>query len=226
MAYLDRSARPVRREGLIAAGLLHVALGYAFVTGLVGTPFQGDPPPPPIRVVTVPKVAPPPPPPDPEFRPERIEPRAYTPDIIIKRPPAPDVTPLDWPERLPLPPQGDVGRADPAPPSPPAKRADPPAPPAPSRIAARASGRNVIDSDDYPDAARRAGEEGIARARYTITTEGRATGCSIVASSGHARLDAATCAKIERRFRFEPAREGDLAVEETRTQAVRWRLTE
>ena len=38
-------------------------------------------------------------------------------------------------------------------------------------------------------------------------TNGRAGGCTVVRSSGHAALDATTCRLIEKRFRFEPARD-------------------
>jgi protein TonB len=63
----------------------------------------------------------------------------------------------------------------------------------------------IVDAD-YPRAARRARLEGVVRVLFTVSTEGRATDCRIVMSSGHPELDTTTCHLIERRYRFEPAR--------------------
>src|SRR3546814_15136415 len=67
MAYADRNASGSRVVALVIVGLLHVALGYAFVTGLAYqyvkkvseklNTFDVEPPPPP------PPDEPPPPPP-------------------------------------------------------------------------------------------------------------------------------------------------------------------
>lgn len=43
--------------------------------------------------------------------------------------------------------------------------------------------------------------------RFTVGTDGRAGGCTVMRSSGNAELDATTCRLIERRFRFDPARD-------------------
>src|SRR3546814_9804816 len=69
MAYADRNASGSRVVALVIVGLLHVALGYAFVTGLAYqyvkkvseklNTFDVEPPPPPP-----PDEPPPPPPPD------------------------------------------------------------------------------------------------------------------------------------------------------------------
>jgi len=41
-----------------------------------------------------------------------------------------------------------------------------------------------------------------------VGTDGRAIGCRVTMSSGHASLDETTCGLIEQRFRYEPARDG------------------
>lgn len=63
-----------------------------------------------------------------------------------------------------------------------------------------------ITDADYPEAAARSRAGGTVLVRYTVTPDGRATGCFSTRSSGNAELDHATCRLIERRFRFEPAR--------------------
>ncbi|HYD37597.1 MAG TPA: energy transducer TonB, partial [Allosphingosinicella sp.] len=58
---------------------------------------------------------------------------------------------------------------------------------------------------DYPSAAIRAGEQGIVAFRVLVGTNGRVAGCEIIASSGSATLDSATCALLAERARFTPA---------------------
>ncbi len=43
---------------------------------------------------------------------------------------------------------------------------------------------------------------------YTVLTDGRAVDCRVTRSSGSDLLDATTCRLIERRFRFDPSRDG------------------
>lgn len=45
--------------------------------------------------------------------------------------------------------------------------------------------------------------------RYRVEVNGRATHCSVTQSSGNAMLDTATCALIEKHFRFKPSRDED-----------------
>lgn len=74
-------------------------------------------------------------------------------------------------------------------------------------IAARArlvSGR--ITNADYPPSARAAREGGTVTAHFNVGTDGRASRCRVVKSSGNADIDSTTCRLIEQRFRFEPAR--------------------
>jgi TonB family protein len=68
----------------------------------------------------------------------------------------------------------------------------------------RLANRPFSDSD-YPGAALRADMQGVAIARVTIGTDGRASECRIVRSTGSPSLDARTCEVFERDGRFTPA---------------------
>ena len=59
---------------------------------------------------------------------------------------------------------------------------------------------------DYPKAARKAGAQGTVFVRFSVGTDGRARDCTVTETSGNADLDATTCRLIERRFRYQPAR--------------------
>jgi protein TonB len=63
-------------------------------------------------------------------------------------------------------------------------------------------------ADDYPAAALRYEAEGIVRFRLNILPTGRVGACTITASSGHERLDSATCRILTSRVRYRPARPG------------------
>lgn len=198
--------------GVVA--LLHVGLGYAFVTGLalkavkaIVNPLEAanieeekpppeEPPPPPPKEVEIPPYVPPP-------------------EVSVQTdaPPPPTITTSAVPQ--PAPPV-----FNPAPPPPPAA-APPAAPPTPATPKGRG---NTFSDDDYPSASQRAGEEGVTRVSYTVTPDGKATNCSVTQSSGFPRLDAATCQIIERRFRFNPATRDGKPVAETKSQPVRWQI--
>lgn len=73
------------------------------------------------------------------------------------------------------------------------------------RTRPRQINREMMVSDDYPVEAIRAHQEGTVLVRMVIDTDGRAEDCAIVATSGFAALDQATCALAQRRGRFRPA---------------------
>ena len=62
-------------------------------------------------------------------------------------------------------------------------------------------------NDDYPARAMREEREGTTGFRVTYNAEGRVTACDVTSSSGHADLDAETCKLIQRRGRFNPAKD-------------------
>ena len=83
---------------------------------------------------------------------------------------------------------------------------------------------NTFSDDDFPDASRRAEEQGVTRVSYVVGVDGKVSSCSVTQSSGFPRLDDATCKIIMRRFRFNPATRDGQPVPETKTQPVRWQL--
>jgi TonB family protein len=61
-----------------------------------------------------------------------------------------------------------------------------------------------IGEADYPAAALAARAEGTTRVRFLVAATGRVTDCAVIGSSGHAALDAASCAILVRRFQYRP----------------------
>lgn len=54
----------------------------------------------------------------------------------------------------------------------------------------------VPTADDYPEISRRLGETGTTRVRFTLNPEGRLVSYSVIATSGHLRLDFAALVKL------------------------------
>ena len=210
MAFADQQGMSTQRMmGLGFVALLHILLGYAFVTGLalkaikkIVQPIEAvevkddvkpeEPPPPPPKLDEIPPYVPPPivdvqvaAPPPPVQQVQRVAP---PPPTITMAPPAP------------------VGPTTPATPK--------------GRLGA------TITTDDYPEASIRAEEEGVTKVQYEVGTDGRVTAgsCQITASSGHDRLDRRTCELVERRFRFNPAMREGTPVRAGRAQSVRWQI--
>ncbi|MBC7504556.1 MAG: energy transducer TonB [Sandarakinorhabdus sp.] len=196
--------------GLVA--LLHIFLGYAFITGLAlkavkaivqpletvnvkeEAPPPEEPPPPPPKDIEIPPFVPPP-----EVSVANDAPtNAITTQSVVPRPEPPVFVP-------------------PAPPAPPAPLA------APTPATAKGRG-NIFSDDDFPDASRRAEEAGVTRVSYVVGPDGKVGNCTVTQSSGFPRLDDATCKIIVRRFRFNPATRDGQPVSETKTQPVRWQL--
>lgn len=204
MAYLDSRPRP-STGSIVAVLAVHGALAAALIYGLsasgdlvereIFAGFQLDPPKPP----------PPPEPPKPQPRNAQIPDRpivAPLPPIPIPRS-RPDIvtTPDILPPLPPLPPGNEEGLAKAVP------------TPAPSFPAIAAKPRNDpnrwVTTEDYRGNWIRQEMTGRARFRLEIAADGRVAGCTITGSSGHPELDAATCALVARRARFQPARGGE-----------------
>lgn len=82
-----------------------------------------------------------------------------------------------------------------------------------------------MTNDDYPAQEARRHHEGTVGYRLHIDTSGRAVKCDILASSGFAGLDDATCVLLMRRGRFDPARDAaGAAVESDQSGRFTWRL--
>ena len=90
---------------------------------------------------------------------------------------------------------------------------------------ARASLASYISDSDYPADAIRNGEQGIVGFQLEVGPDGIVSSCRIVASSGSASLDTATCRIMQARARFTPARDGGgHAVPDVVTSRIRWVL--
>ena len=95
-----------------------------------------------------------------------------------------------------------------------------------SAASARGEARAIFSHDDYPESAILLGQEGTVQARVTVGTDGRPTDCTVIRSSGHESLDAATCNAVMSRARFAPGRDdgGRPIVSHVTTPPVTWRI--
>jgi TonB family protein len=83
----------------------------------------------------------------------------------------------------------------------------------------------LFSTDDYPLAAISRSEEGSVKAELVISPAGRVDSCRILESSYSAALDVATCAIMQRRARYTPARDNmGRPVEDRQTVKIRWKL--
>lgn len=197
MAYADQEMSGNRIVAFIVVALLHLALGYALVTGLA---YEGaknlvkklttveikkeekkeeKKPPPPKKDVAPPPIVAPPPKMNINAAPPPIE-------VVSVAPPPPPII-----------------VAPPAPAAPPAPRIQPKA------ATPRGNPGNWATTNDYPSRALREEREGVTGFRVTVSAEGRVTSCDITSSSGSPDLDEATCSNVTRRARFNPATDGE-----------------
>lgn len=65
----------------------------------------------------------------------------------------------------------------------------------------------MIGRDDYPRESLKREEFGVVSVALEVSPQGRATACDVTESSGFAGLDTATCALLQNRARFEPAKD-------------------
>ncbi len=216
MSYAQRREMGSNKTvAIVIVALLHLALGYALVTGLAYNVVKQaaedlktfdveDEPPPPEEPPPPPEDTPLPPPPQVSAPPPLVRIEAPAPQIQT----TPDIRPVII-----------TPRADPVPPR-------PPTPPAP-RVsqAARAKGNllSLFSTDDYPASALRDEAAGTTRVRLSIGTDGRVSGCDITSSSGNGSLDAATCKVLRSRARFAPAKDqAGNPITDTYPQSVKW----
>src|SRR5687767_12154659 len=172
MAYADQQMSGNKIIAIIIVALIHVALGYALITGLAYNAVKKA-----IERVTtvdieeeVPEEEPPPPPP---------------PDEVVPPPPVAPPPPINISV---APPQ--IHTVDRPPPAPP-----PPPPPSQARGATPDGlGRwSARIRENYPPRAIRDEVEGRVGVRVTIGTNGRVADCSVTSSSGSSILDEAAC---------------------------------
>ncbi|MDG6078763.1 energy transducer TonB [Erythrobacter litoralis] len=228
MSYIEQSNRP-SPASLAAAIGVHAGLGAVLIAGLT---VSGVIKPPvddafPVIDFKLPET-PPPPEPEPSTQPEQFQAPATNPptvpqpkfnvnprptdirttELILPSVPTPQPGPitLDPPVPQPLPSPRDTG-VDPVSAKP---RNDP--------------GAWLRDSD-YKSSWARRDLTGVARFQLDISRMGTITGCRVTGSTGHGELDSATCALVQKRAKFEPARgkQGE-PVAGTYSGAVRWEL--
>jgi protein TonB len=193
MAYADQQMSGSRIFAIIIVALIHIALGYALVTGLAYSAFKKA-----VERVTTVDIEEPPPP---EEEPPPPPPDQVQPPPIVAPPPPLSLSP---PTRLetvpePPPPQREVV-TNPNPPP-------PPPPPSKARGAQPEGQRSWQQRimDNYPARAVRDEIEGRVGVRVTVGPNGRVAGCSVTSSSGESVLDQAACQDITRYARFNPA---------------------
>ena len=197
MAYADQEVSGNRIAAFVIVALLHVALGYALVTGLAYEGVKQL-----VKKVTTvdikkdePKKEPPPP--------KKVE--AAPP--IVAPPPKMNIATVSPPVEIvqtvppPVPPPVIV--------APPAPVAAPPPRFQPKSATPKGNPANWATTNDYPTRALREEREGTTSFRVTVGPDGRVTSCSITGSSGSPDLDEATCSNVTRRARFNPATDGE-----------------
>lgn len=211
MAYADQSMSTRKAVSIALVVLLHVALGYAFITGLAynvikkaATDLQvvdvKDEPPPPEQ-------KPPPPPPQ-----QKVEP----PPVVA--PPPIVSAPVIAPPTIVAAPAPIIQAAPPAPP--------PPPPPIVSKAAgAKGNPADWITSEDYPPGPQRQGIEGTSTIAWQINEQGRVENCHVLQSSGNQELDDTACRLITRRGRYTPARDQNgNPIRSTQSRRVVWKI--
>lgn len=83
----------------------------------------------------------------------------------------------------------------------------------------------LISQDDYPVEALRRGEQGTVGVRLDIDSAGRVSACTVTQSSASASLDEGTCALLQKRARFIPARDANgRPTTDSVTTKISWRL--
>ena len=249
MAYADQEMSGNRIAAIVIVALLHVAIGYTLVTGLAYEAAKSV-----VERVTTVDVEEPepeeeePPPPEPEEIPETTPPPVVIPPPPIQRPTenrlrdttnevrerpteaarrattktcangtTVDINASCGPETKRCP-DGTVVAINATCPEP--KPTFPPKDPTPRGNAGR-----WVTTNDYPSRSLREEEEGVTTVTLSVDANGRVTNCRISGSSGHPRLDEATCNNMQRRARFNPATDGNgNATSGSYTQSVRWQI--
>ena len=214
MAYADQGMSTNRMIALGVVALLHVFLGYAFVTGLALKAVKvitG-----PMETVNIKEEAPPPEePPPPPPKDIEIPPYVPPPEVTVESlaPPPPTITQQSV---APTPPQPTYVAPQP-----------PAAPPAKPGTPARERGNpaKLFSTDDYPASSLRREEQGKVVAKFDVMTNGRITNCQIIQSVSP-DLDKTTCRLLEARLRYDPATEnGQPVVESGKTRSIVWQIT-
>lgn len=213
MAYADQEVSGNRIAAFVVVALLHVALGYALVTGLAYEGVKNI-----VKKVTTvdikkeePKKEPPPPPK-----------KAAAAPPIVAPPPKVNISnispPVEITQTIPPPAPPPIVVAPPAP-----VAAPPPPKFTPKNPVPRGNPGSWATTNDYPTRALREEREGTTGFRVTVGPDGRVTDCQVTSSSGSPDLDDAACKNVQRRARFNPATDGEgNPTTGTYSNRVRW----
>ncbi len=196
-----------RGAAFIAVIILHIGIVWAFYVGLAGKLIQTIIPPVEIAQIDKQKEVDKPPPPPPKR--EEIKPYVPPPEFVDIQAPQVETTAITQTTQVNRPP-------------PPTAVAAPPKPGTPIRMDPKHPLK--IGEDYYPDASKRANEEGRCIVLMTVAPDGRITNESIQTSSGFPRLDEA-CLKGVHGQRMLPATEEGKPVEKTVSIPIVWKLT-
>jgi protein TonB len=183
-----------RGIALIAVIILHIFVGWAFYTGLAGKLIQKVIPP--VEIAQIDKL-------------EEIKPFVPPPEFVDIQQPVQETTAISQTTQ--------VQRA-------PAPVAAPVVQHSRTPIGVDPKHPLHIGEDYYPDASKRAGEEGRCIVQLTVTADGRIMNESIQTSSGFPRLDEA-CLKGVHGQRMKPATEDGKPVDTTVSLPIVWKLT-
>jgi periplasmic protein TonB len=198
-----------RGAALIAVIILHIGIVWAFYTGLAGKLIQKVIPPVEIAQIDKPKEVDKPPPPPPKL--EEVKPYVPPPEFVDIQAPVQETTAITQTTQ--------VQKQAPPPPAPVVQHSRTPPSPDPKHP--------FPNSDDYyPDASRRAGEEGVCTVQLTVGVDGKITNAAIDKSSSFPRLDEA-CLKLVRAsgVRLKPAQEDGKPIESSVSVPIRWKLS-
>jgi periplasmic protein TonB len=199
-----------RGAALLAVIILHVMLVWAFYTGLAQKLAQKIIPPVEIAQIDKPKEVDKPPPPPPKL--EDIKPYVPPPEFVDIQAAPQETTAITQTTQV---------AAAPAPVQAPAPA---PRPTASTGIKMDPKHPLKIGEEYYPDASKRANEEGRCIVQVTVAANGKITGESIQQSSGFPRLDEA-CLKGVHGQQVIPATEDGKPVEKTVAIPIVWKLT-
>jgi periplasmic protein TonB len=199
-----------RGAALLAVIVLHILLVWGFYTGLAQKLAQKIIPPVEIAQIDKPKEVDKPPPPPPKL--EEIKPFVPPPEFVDIAAAPVETTAITQTTQV---------AAQPAPVQAPAA---PPAPRASTGIKMDPKHPLKIGEEYYPDASKRANEEGRCIVQVTVSASGKITSESIQTSSGFPRLDEA-CLKGVHGQQVIPATEDGKPVEKTVAIPIVWKLT-
>jgi len=197
-----------RGAALIAVILLHIVIVWGFYTGLAGQLVQKIIPPVEIAQIEKPKDVDKPPPPPPKL--EEIKPYVPPPEFVDIQAAPPETTAISVITQ---------------------ERAPPPAPVVAAPVQHSVSSPKMdprhpfkIGEEYYPDASKRANEEGSCILLMKVAASGQILDATVQTTSGFPRLDEA-CLKGVKGQKMMPAMEDGKAVEGTFPFKITWKLT-